>query len=601
MTIAAGVHLHGAVGAGGSVRQENFAKLVRLKFAERNAVTENLEGDIGHCHHVLAVILDDPQTGQFLVYQRKSGGFAGGYGSRIGGVVLQPARGGGDLLDLVSTGLDVVKDGIARKIGFGGVGHATLNVLDLHHRSRQVCAGVGQLFNAERAVRLVPAGQLRHLAILHLDILRGIITEQVIHRRYTLIHSVVASQRQGDGHGAVRAGSEGADGGSVGTDHLKDGSAQRRVRAFLQLDNFQAGVGFFGFLTVAVITVCGQSHCGSRIGVAHIILELAVFADLGASSVEHGIFVNIGGKGQLDAAGLACHRSGGVQHLEFAAVAVPGAGGGDGGNVLIVHVHDPRSGRDSGGIGEADADGIVAYPCVRVDGEHLLFILLTTHGNSISGIPVSRGSNTWRVHLAPRRAAHIDVLSCGENGLRPLQFCAGQVGVDFQVIDVPVGKQIAPQRHFSRVVGVIFVFQLQLRKAAGGIPVGDDAHDLRVAAFLLGHILDALAGSHCPRDALGVGVDAVGRNFLRSALAVHIVEIGIDQLPDASVDGEIREFLLAVVDIDFTKGFLLAAGGKSGGREHPQHHDHQQQHGDQSFFHSASLKMGRRKHYAIFA
>ena len=177
VTIAAGVHLHGAVGAGGSVRQENFAKLVRLKFAERNAVTENLEGDIGHGNHVLAVIFDDPQTGQLLVYQRKSGGFAGGDGSRIGGVVLQPAGGRSDLLDLVSTGLDVVKDGIARKIGFGGVGHAALDVLDLHHGTGQVRPGVGQLLNAKRSVRLIPAGQLRHLAILNLDILCGRITK----------------------------------------------------------------------------------------------------------------------------------------------------------------------------------------------------------------------------------------------------------------------------------------------------------------------------------------------------------------------------------------------------------------------------------------
>ena len=177
VTIAAGVHLHGAVGAGGSVRQENFTKLVRLKFAERNAVTENLEGDIGHGNHVLAVIFDDPQTGQFLVYQRKNGGFAGGYGSRIGGVVLQPAGGGGDFADFIRTGLDLIENGIARKIGFSGVGHAALNVLDLHHRSGQVCAGVGQLFNTEGSVWLIPEGDFCDFPVFHLDILCGRITE----------------------------------------------------------------------------------------------------------------------------------------------------------------------------------------------------------------------------------------------------------------------------------------------------------------------------------------------------------------------------------------------------------------------------------------
>ena len=463
MSVTASIHLHSTVGAGGSVRQENFAKLVRLKFAERNAVTENLEGDIGHCHHVLAVILDDPQTGQLLVHERKGRGFAGGYGSRIGGIILQPAGGGGDFADFIRTGLDLIENGIARKIGFGGVGHAALNVLDLYHGSGQVCAGVGQLFNAERAVRLVPAGQFRHLAILHLDVLRGRITDKMVQWGHALIHGVVASQRQRDGHGAVRAGSEGANSGSIRTDHLKDGSAQRRGRAFLQLDDFQAGVGFFGFLTVAVIAVCGQPHGNSGVGVAHIVLKLAVFADLRAGGIEHSVFVNISGKGQLDAAGLACHRSGRVQHLEFAAVAVPSAGGGDGGNVLIVHIHDARSIGNGAGVREADADGIVAYPCVGVDGEYLLFVLLAIDGNSISGITVSRGSDAGRVHLAPRRAAHIDVLCGGENSLRPLKLFSGEIGIDLQVVDVPVGQQVTPQRHLGRIVGVVLVLQLQFR------------------------------------------------------------------------------------------------------------------------------------------
>ena len=177
VAIAAGIHLHGTVGAGGSIGQEDFTKLVRAEFTERNTVSENFKGDIGQRHHVLAVILDDPQTGQLLVHERKGRGFAGGHGSRIGGVILQPAGGRGDLLNLISTGLDVVKDGIARKIGFGGVGHAALDVLDLHHGTGQVRPGVGQLLDAKRSARLIPAGQLRHLAVFHPDILCGHITE----------------------------------------------------------------------------------------------------------------------------------------------------------------------------------------------------------------------------------------------------------------------------------------------------------------------------------------------------------------------------------------------------------------------------------------
>ena len=180
VTVAAGIHFHGAVGAGSSIGQKDFTKLVRAEFTERNAVSENFKGDIGHGNHVLAVIFDDPQTGQFLVYQRKSGGFAGGHGSRIGGIVLQPAGGRGDFADFIRTGLDLIENGIARKIGFSGVGHAALDVLDLHHGTGQVRPGVGQLLDAKRSVRLIPEGDFCDFPVFHLDSLCGRITEQVV-------------------------------------------------------------------------------------------------------------------------------------------------------------------------------------------------------------------------------------------------------------------------------------------------------------------------------------------------------------------------------------------------------------------------------------
>ena len=285
----------------------------------------------------------------------------------------------------------------------------------------------------------------------------------MIQRRDTLIHGVVARQRQGDGHGAVRAGGEGADGGSVGTDHLKNGTAERGIRTLFQLDELQAGVGRFHFAAIAVIAVGGQAHGDGRVGVAHIVLELAVLVLLCAHSVKHSILINISGKRKLDAAGLARHRSGRVQHLEFTAVAIPGAGGGDGGNILVVHVHNTRSCGDGGGIRKGHADGVITYPCVGMDGEHLLLVLLSVHRDGIGSIAVGGSGNTGRVDLVPRRAAHIDVLGGGENSLRPLKLFSCEIGIDLQVVDVPVGEQVAPQRHFGRIVGVIFVFQLQFR------------------------------------------------------------------------------------------------------------------------------------------
>ena len=98
-----------------------------------------------------------------------------------------------------------------------------------------------------------------------------------------------------------------------------------------------------------------------------------------------------------------------------------------------------------------------------MDGEYLLLVLLPVRRDGIGGVAVGGSGNTGRVYLVPRRAAHIDVLGGGENSLRPLKLRTGQVGIDLQVVDVPVGEQVAPQRHLGRIVGVVLVLQLQFR------------------------------------------------------------------------------------------------------------------------------------------
>ena len=410
MAVAAGIHLHGTVGSGGDIRQQNLAKLIRAELAQGNTVPPDFKGDIGHGHHVLAVVLDDPQSGQLLIYQRKGRGLSGGYRGSIGGIVLQPAGGGGDFLDFIGTGLDVIEDGIAREVGFGGIDGAAFDVLDLYHSTGQVRAGIGQLLNAKGAVRFIPEGDLRYLAVLHLDVLCGGIAEQVIQRGYPLIDGVVASQRQRNGNGAVRACAEGANGGSVRADHLKNRAAQRGICTRLQLGDLQAGVRQLHINIIPIVAVCGQPHGNGGVGVAHIILELTVFILFRTNSVEHSVFVNIGGKGQLDAAALTGHRRSRVQNFELARVAVAGAGGGNGGNVLVLHVHDPRPFRHGGGVGEGHADGVVAHPGVGMEGKYLLLILLTAHGNGIGGLPVGRGSYAGGQDFAPGRSAGIDVL-----------------------------------------------------------------------------------------------------------------------------------------------------------------------------------------------
>ena len=410
VTIAAGIHLHGTVGSGSDIRQQNLAELIRAELAQGNTVPPDFKGDIGHGYHILAVVLDDPQSGQLLIHQSKGRGFAGGNGGSIGGIVLQPAGGGGDFFDLIGTGLDVVEDGIAREVGFGGIDCAAFNVLDLYHGSGQVRAGVGQLFDAKGAVRFIPEGDLRHFAVLHLDILCGSIAEQMIQRGDTLIDGVVARKGQRNGNGAVRARAEGANGSSIRAYHLKNRAAQRGVRTCLQLGDLQAGVRQLHINIIPIVAICGQAHGNGGVGVAHIILELAVFVLFRANSVEHSVFINIGGKGQLDAAGLTGHRRSRVQNFELARIAVAGAGGGNGGNILVLHVHDPRSFRHGGRVGEGHTNRVVAHPGVGMEGKYLLLILLAAHGDGIGGIPVGRSSHAGRQDFAPGRAARIDVL-----------------------------------------------------------------------------------------------------------------------------------------------------------------------------------------------
>ena len=364
VTVTTGIHLYRAIGAGGNIRQKNLAKLICAELAERNTITPNLKGDAGHSYHIFAVILDDPQAGKFLVHDREGCHFARGHGSRVGRIILQPAGGGSDLFDFIRTGSDVVKDGVACKIGFGGVSHTALNVLDLHHSTGQVSTGVGQFFNAECPVWLVPVGQLRHLAVLRLDILRGVITEQVIQRRNTLIHGVISSQCQGNSHRTIRPSGKCANGGSIRIDYFKNSSAERCVRSFLQLGDFQASVGRLYLTAIAVIAVSGQFHRGSRVGIAHIVLQLTVLADFGTGGVKYCVFVDLGYERKLDAAGLACHSRGRVQNLEFTSITIAGAGGSNGGNIVVVHVNDARSCGNGGRVSERHTNSVIAYPCI---------------------------------------------------------------------------------------------------------------------------------------------------------------------------------------------------------------------------------------------
>ena len=86
---------------------------------------------------------------------------------------------------------------------------------------------------------------------------------------------------------------------------------------------------------------------------------------------------------------------------------------------------------------------------------------------------------------------------------------------------------------------MVLVVQLQFPQTAVGVAVGDDAYHLGIAGSFIGKILDALTHAHGLRDALDIGVDAIGWYLFFLPLSVHIVEIGIVLSPDPAIDGQV--------------------------------------------------------------
>ena len=170
-------------------------------------------------------------------------------------------------------------------------------MFDLHHGSRQTRSRIRQFFHPQCTIRFVPEGNLSNLAVLHLDILYCGITEQMITRGYTLIDCIIAAECQRDGNSTVRPCAECADGRAFRIDHLKDRAAQRRIRTFLQLDDFQTGIRHRRIPMIRIITVCGQLHGNRGVGIAHIVLELTIFAGLCTGGIKDRVFVDVSRKG----------------------------------------------------------------------------------------------------------------------------------------------------------------------------------------------------------------------------------------------------------------------------------------------------------------
>ena len=205
-----------------------------------------------------------------------------------------------------------------------------------------------------------------------------------------------------------------------------------------------------------------------------------------ANCVKDGVLINVGAEGELNAPGLPLYAFHGVQDFEFTGVAVPGGFRGDRGDIPVIHIHDPGPLRDHGRIGKGDIDLIIAHPGFRPEGEDLLLVLLAVNGDLVGNISVRGAGYLGRENLIPGRASSIDVLGGSEHLLGALQLHPGQIGIDLEVVNVPITQEVTPERHFCGIITLVLVLQAQFLQAASRIAAGNNANDLWIARFFFG-------------------------------------------------------------------------------------------------------------------
>ena len=344
----------------------------------------------------------------------------------------------------------------------------------------------------------------------------------------TLIDSIVAGESQRNDDLATGISGEGAHRSSFRVHNLKASTHQRNGGAFLILQDFQRSLGRLLLNIVGVIAVCRETQSGRRVRIAHIVLQVAVLIDLGTYCIIDCVLIHIRAERKLDAASLPGHGIRRIQHLEFAGIATAGRFRGDDADLLVVHVDDLGASGHSRGISEGDIDAIIAHPGLRSDGEHLLEVFLTIDCDGICYCLIRFRHQVGGQMRAPGSATAIDVFCDCQDLIGTLQFHASEAGIDLQIVNVPVAEQITPERHFRGVVSLIFVFKLQFTEATLRIAVCDDADDFRIAADLLGEILDALTLGYRLRHPGNVGIDTICRNLFGVAVAIHIVVVGVN-------------------------------------------------------------------------
>ena len=307
-------------------------------------------------------------------------------------------------------------------------------------------------------------------------------------------------------------------------------------------------------------------------------LDVPIFVRFRAGGVEDGVVVTDTGDLHLDAALSLVHGLLGDQEGELTGKAAAGVlHAADLGTVAAILVNDPCAGGYRAGVGKLHLYPAAVHPGLADHLVDLLHIRLAVNGDGVGVGLVGGGRQPGAEGLSPVHASLVNFLGSLQHPLgRRLIRTAG---IDLQVVDAPVGQQVAPQGHLGSVVGFILAVHPQGLQGSVRIAGGHDAQHLGIRAFLVGQILDAGTGGDGLRYALEVRVDAVAGDLAGLARWGLVVIVGVLLFPDGAVDGKVVRFRAIPIDADLAQGLLLAGGGLCRGREHSQHGEQGQEQG----------------------
>ena len=419
------------IAALGLVHQENFALFIGTEDAQGNIIPEDLKGHIRHKFHRFSVILDDPQAWEFFIDDSRGRFLARYHIDRLNGIGHSlPALDSCQLTHFPCARLQLVEGDGPSGGGLSAPGLAALQVLDLDGYTGKQIAGITLFFHAQGAIGCVPEGQGRYFVVLHIRVLGTLVREKMIPGRNLLCHRIVALKSQGDHHGPVRPSGERTNLAALGVIDGEHSPLQGDFCAFLQLYDFQRGLVRVGVLAVVIIADSRHIQLHIVVQITDIILQFTILVFLLADGIHSSILCHRCRQCELDAAALVLNGFRRVQHLELSAIPITSPFCRNSSHILVVHIDDPGSVWNGGGVLEGNRNVVIVDPCLTPSRKYLLIVVLTLDADRIGHRMVRGSCHFGCEHIVVGGAALINVLGGGQDAISSIQLLSGEAGGD---------------------------------------------------------------------------------------------------------------------------------------------------------------------------